>query len=306
MTANPDLYVKGDRPSLMIHFARSGNSPESRAVLEAGLQRMGDQGRHLVITCNEDGTLADIARAHPDRVCLVVLPEASHDQGLAMTSSYSSMVVAAQALAHLDRMAAFREQVDRTAQAGEYVLHTYPDRIRERVGRDISRAFFLGNNDLFGAATESALKVQELTAGQILAQGGDALSFRHGPISAVDERSLVCFYLSERSYTRRYELDVVRQYQDAFRDIGAETVVVTSEPPEEELGEGVTVMSYDPDRQWTVSALQQVTVAVLFGQLAGLFAAHRRGVNVDEPSAEKALYNRTVQGVRLYDPSEVF
>ena len=67
-----------------------------------------------------------------------------------MTSSYSSMVVAAQALAHLDRMAAFREQVDRTAQAGEYVLHTYPDRIRERVGRDISRTFFLGNNDLFG------------------------------------------------------------------------------------------------------------------------------------------------------------
>ena len=77
-------------------------------------------------------------------------PPSTHDQGLAMTSSYSSMVVAAQALAHLDRMAAFREQVDRTAQAGEYVLHTYPDRIRERVGRDISRAFFLGNNDLFG------------------------------------------------------------------------------------------------------------------------------------------------------------
>ena len=129
--------------------AFDGRSEQHRPNGQA-LQRMGDQGRHLVITCNEDGTLADIARAHPDRVCLVVLPRASHDQGLAMTSSYSSMVVAAQALAHLDRMAAFREQVDRTAQAGEYVLHTYPDRIRERVGRDISRAFFLGNNDLFG------------------------------------------------------------------------------------------------------------------------------------------------------------
>ena len=55
MTANPDLYLEGDRPSLMIHFARSGNSPESRAVLEAGLQRMGDQGRHLVAVLLECG-----------------------------------------------------------------------------------------------------------------------------------------------------------------------------------------------------------------------------------------------------------
>jgi tagatose-6-phosphate ketose/aldose isomerase len=40
--------------------------------------------------------------------------------------------------------------------------------------------------------------------------------------------------------------------------------------------------------------------------MAGLFAAYRRGVNVDEPSVEKALYSRTVQGVQLYDPTDAF
>ena len=53
-------------------------------------------------------------------------------------------------------------------------------------------------------------------------------------------------------------------------------------------------------------ALQQTNVAVLIGQMAGLFAAYRRGVNVDEPSAEKALYNRTVQGVQIYDPAGAY
>ncbi len=305
LTPNPERLGTSDRPFLMIHYARSGNSPESRAVLEAALKGAGEQGVHLVITCNEDGTLAEMARAHSDRVYLVVLHEASNDQGLAMTSSFSSMVVASQALAHLDEMDAFREQVDRTAEAGTYVLRTYPDRMYDLVGEKVTRAFFLGNNDLYGVATESALKIQELTAGQVLAFGEDTLAFRHGPISAVNGSSLVCVYLSEQAYTRRYELDVVRQYQDAFQEMGVQTVVVSPQRPER-LGEAITVMPYDPEQTWNVPALQQATVAVLFGQLAGLFAAYRRNVNVDEPSTEKALYNRTVRGVQLYDPSEAF
>ncbi|MCS3665749.1 fructoselysine-6-P-deglycase FrlB-like protein [Salinibacter ruber] len=185
ITPNPDLFFREGEPTLMVHFARSGNSPESRAVLEGGLECMGEAGRHLVITCNSDGTLAELARAHPDRVHLLVLPDDTNDQGLAMTSSYTSMVVASQALAHLDRMDAFVHQTDRTAEIEET----------------------------------------------------DHLS----------------------------------------------------------------VFAYDAEGE--VPALQQTNVAVLIGQMAGLFAAYRRGVNVDEPSVEKALYNRTVQGVQIYDPS---
>lgn len=41
----------------------------------------------------------------------------------------------------------------------------------------------------------------------------------------------------------------------------------------------------------------------LVGQPAGLPAVYQGGLNVDEPSVEKALYNRTVQGVQIYDPA---
>ena len=306
ITPNPDLFFQEGRPTLMVHFARSGNSPESEAVLKGGLECMGEAGRHLVITCNSDGTLAEIARAHPDRVYLLVLPEAANDKGLAMTSSYTSMVVASQALAHLEEMDAFVEQIDHTAQVGDEVLDTYPDRIDELVAEDVRRAFFLGNNDLYGAATESALKVQELTAGRILAGAEDTLAFRHGPISAVDSHSAVVFYLSERTYTRRYELDVVRQYQHAFEEIGAEMIVVAPQQPDLETADNLSIFSYGVNGEPHVPPLQQTNIAVLIGQMAGLFAAYRRGVNVDEPSVEKALYNRTVQGVQLYDPAEAF
>lgn len=306
ITPNPDLFFREDEPTLLVHFARSGNSPESRAVLEGGLECMGEDDRHLVVTCNKEGTLAEIARAYPDRVYLLVLPDAANDKGLAMTSSYTSMVVASQALAHLDRMDAFVNQVDRTAQVGEEVLARYPDQIDDLMSGDVQRAFFLGNNDLYGAATESALKVQELTAGRILAKSEDTLAFRHGPISAVDEHSVVVFYFSARDYTRRYELDVVRQYQRAFEELGAEIVVVAPERPDIEPTSNLSIFSYDGEGEDRVPALQQTNIAVLIGQLAGLFGAYRRDVNVDEPSVEKSLYNRTVQGVQLYAPTDAF
>lgn len=304
VTPNPDLFFRDGDPTLLVHFARSGNSPESQAVLEGGLECMGEEGRHLVITCNSEGTLAQIAREYPDRVYLLVLPEAANDQGLAMTSSYTSMIVAGQALAHLEEMDAFVEQIDRTAEVGEQVLTKYPDRIDNLMAGDVKRAFFLGNNDLYGAATESALKVQELTAGRILASAEDTLAFRHGPISAVNEHSTVVFYISARDHTRRYELDVVRQYQHAFEEIGAEIIVVAPQTPELATAYNLTVFPYDAEQH--VPPLHQTPVSVLIGQMAGLFAAYRRGVNVDEPSVEKALYSRTVQGVQLYDPTDAF
>lgn len=301
---NPDLFFRKEEPTFMVHFARSGNSPESKAVLEGGLECMRETGQHLVITCNSDGTLAEIAQSHPDRVYLLVLPDDTNDQGLAMTSSYTSMVVASQALAYLDRMDAFVDQVDRTAEIGEDVLSKYSNSVDALMSGDVRRAFFLGNNDLYGAATESALKVQELTAGRILAGAEDTLAFRHGPISAVDEHSLVVFYLSARSYTRRYELDLVRQYQDAFEELGADIAVVSPQRPQIEHTDNLSLFAYDEGR--TVPALQQTHISVLFGQLAGLFAAYRSGVNVDEPSVEKALYNRTVEGVQIYDPAGAY
>lgn len=300
ITARPDTFLVDDRRRVVIHCARSGNSPESRAVLEYALKRHPQSARHVVITCNKDGALAQLAREHPENVYLVALPKATNDEGLAMTSSFTSMVVAGQALTYLSDMDALTDLTGRIAEVCERLIETQTDAIKDLADPALGRAFFLGNNDLVGAATESALKLQELAVGQITAKGENTMAFRHGPISAVNEQTTVVFFLSKNPHARRYEVDVLRQYQDAFAEMGARVIVLCERPPDAALHERVTVVPYDPQGRWDVPALHQVKVSALFGQLLALFSSDVRGLNVDDPSVHKPLYSRTVQGVETY------
>lgn len=300
ITSSPDTLLRSDRRYLMVHISRSGSSPESLAALELGMQLPTDQMRHLVITCNPDGELARLAGEYPGSVYTMVLNEAAHDKGLAMTSSFSCMVTAAQALGYLGEMDMFCEVVEQLAQAGEYLLREYTDTVFSLAEKQTKRVFYLGNNDLLGAAVESALKVQELTGGQVVAKGEDTLAFRHGPISAVNEQSLCCFFLSNSSHTRSYELDVVRQYQDAFAEVGSRVVLFSNQRPQTKLHEKVLSITYSPDNQWDVPFLMQANLAVLFGQLFSVATASKHGSNIDDPSIDNAFYHRVVQGVRIH------
>lgn len=301
LTVAPDALLKSQRKSVLVHFSRSGNSPESTATFQWVLKHRREATSQLIITCNGEGELAQRARRHPEHAYLIVLDEAANDEGLAMTSSFTSMVVAGQALAYLDRMEEFEEIIDRVSAAAEHILAHYTDSLSRLAGNIGERAFYLGNNDLLGAATESALKVQELTAGGIVAQGEDTMAFRHGPISAVDRDTLICFFLSSDPSIRRYETDVLDQFRGAFSEIGAHTITVGPNGLENRSSNGVLSIEYGDQE---IPPYFQVGPAVLVGQLLGLFAAHGRGCNVDDPSKDKALYSRTVQGVRLYDDSE--
>ncbi len=301
ITANPGTFFAGIQPRIMVHFARSGNSPESLAALDLALEHQASRIRHVVITCNADGALAKRAQRSADSVYLVVLDEACNDRGLAMTSSYTNMVVAAQSIAYLDNIDAYVGIIDRTAAAAERFIRHYSDEIDALASLNaFDRAFFLGNGDLLGAASESALKVQELTAGRLIAKSDDTLAFRHGPVSAVNGRSLVSFFLSADAFTRRYELDVLNQYREAFAALGATTLVMTARPTDVENADGLSLLCYDPDDEYRIPAQHQVTLAVLVGQLLALFASYGMGYNVDNPTADSGLYARTVQGVRLY------
>jgi len=298
LTVAPETVLHPQRPSVLVHFARSGNSPESTATFEWVLNHRRETTRQLVITCNGEGDLAERARRHPQHAHLLVLDEAANDEGLAMTSSFTSMVVAGQALGYLDRMDEFEEVIDRVSEVAEHVLTRFTDSLSALASDVGERAFYLGNNDLLGAAAESALKVQELTAGDVVAQGEDTMAFRHGPISAVDRDTLICFFLSSDPYVRRYETDVLDQFRDAFDEMGVHLVAFGPTDRTKRQSNGVLSLGYG-DRD--VPPYFQVGPAVLVGQLVGLFAAYDLGLNVDDPSKEKALYSRTVQGVTLYD-----
>uniref|UniRef100_UPI0038F700BE SIS domain-containing protein n=1 Tax=Streptomyces scabiei TaxID=1930 RepID=UPI0038F700BE len=56
------------------------------------------------------------------------------------------------------------------------------------------RLVYLGAGSLKGYAQESALKLLELSAGQVMGYFESPLGFRHGPKSLVDDKTLIVLF----------------------------------------------------------------------------------------------------------------
>lgn len=295
MVTHLEYAFPADRPALMVSFARSGDSPESVAALEAVLDER-PRTRHLVITCNEEGELARRARALGDRAHCLTLHPRTNDRGLAMTSSFTSMVVAGLGVGYLDRLDDYAALVGRMARAAETVLETAPSVAESLAKRRAKRACFLGSGALFGAALESHLKLQELTNGNIICFCDTFLGIRHGPRAAIHDDTLVVCLLSSDPHVRRYELDLVRG--DREQGIGlAHLLLADQSDGLSDLGDAA--IAFDPRGELDLPDHALPPVATIPGQLLGLFASLEHGLKPDEPSAGGVIH-RVVQGLTIY------
>src|SRR6185503_18157137 len=93
--------------------------------------------------------------------------------------------------------------------AGRSFLQRAAELAEQLVADGFSKVCFLGSGALQAVATESALKVLELTAGQIVTLSESFLGVRHGPLSALDSETLVVGFVSGDARRRAYELDVL-------------------------------------------------------------------------------------------------
>jgi tagatose-6-phosphate ketose/aldose isomerase len=283
LVSDPLSRLAEDVPTLLVSFARSGNSPESLAATALADQVL-DRVHHLVITCDPDGALAG---AHADRAESLVLltPAAANDEGFAMTSSFTAMLLTA-LLVFLDGEA---DVVPALARAGEQVLADR-DRVQALVERDPERIVSLGSGPLTGLAREAALKVLELTAGRVDTYFDSALGFRHGPKAVLDERTLAVVYVSNDPYTRQYDEDIARELRAGIGDDAVQT-----------LRAGTSAGTAD----WGVEGVAHVDDAflalpfVVFAQLLALHASVRTGASTDNPFPGGSV-NRVVQGVTIH------
>jgi tagatose-6-phosphate ketose/aldose isomerase len=280
------LSLQSAAPTLLISFARSGNSPESAATLDLAEQVLGNV-RHLVVTCNKDGELALRARkmhnAH-----LVLLPEATNDRGFAMTSSFTCMLLAA-ALAF---DAIQPSTVARLSRSAELLLQQMPSCTQQLVASRFERVVYLGSNELLGLAHEAALKLLELTDGRIATLAESTLGFRHGPKSMVDGSTLVVMMLSNAPYTRAYDLDLLEELR---RDGRAGGILALSGSVDGRLpGEHLLFAGMDGASDLELSLLH-----VIVAQCYALAESLARGLRPDVPNAAGHV-NRVVQGVTIY------
>jgi tagatose-6-phosphate ketose/aldose isomerase len=218
------------------------------------------------------------------------MPEAANDQGFAMTSSFTSMTLAAWLV--LGSAADANELVGRIATAAEKMLTTREEDVRRLASLGYERVVFLGSGPLKGLAHESSLKLLELTAGEIVTYFESPLGFRHGPKSILDDRTLAILYVSGDQHTRKYDLDLLSELKSSMP---SGNVIAVS---------GTDTGADDPGL-WLVEGVDGVDDAVLalpfvvIAQLLGLCLSLELGYTPDNPFPNREV-NRVVQGVSIH------
>jgi tagatose-6-phosphate ketose/aldose isomerase len=288
-----DDWLRADEPALCISFSRSGDSSEGVAVMEEMMRRF-DRVAHLVVTCNADGAMAKLAHGH-SRSYALVLDAETNDRGLAMTSSFTNMVVAGQALAYLDNLNGYAAYLQPLAECAEALLPRAADAAAKLAKGGFTRVCFLGSGALMATAAESALKVQELTAGRIFTMSQSFLGLRHGPLSFIDRQTLVVAYLASNARTRSYEADLLVELRD--KKLGATIAATGFGVPREVLNAADVALDLgsgppQPD------ALRP-PLDVIVGQLLGLFCSLEAGLKPDTPSPSGAI-SRVVSHVKIH------
>lgn len=282
-------WLVEERPYLWISFSRSGESPEGIAVLEHALKNY-PCIHHLIVSCNQESSMLRVI-AGRDQALGIALPDAVNDRGLAMTSSFSNMVVFGQCLAHAEDPDSYHVILRRLVQAGSTFIDVSAVSAAELADGNFTSVCFLGSGPLRAVATESALKVLELTAGKALTISESALGLRHGPMAALNRQTLLVAFLSGDEKIRSYELDLLEEI--GRKKLVGQRVVVTPKliPP----GYAESVLNVEA----AVADDYRPPLDVIFGQLLGLFFSLRHGLKPDCPSPTGAI-SRVVQNVRIH------
>ncbi|GAB7067625.1 SIS domain-containing protein [Mycobacterium hodleri] len=285
IVAGPLDFLERHTPTLMVSFGRSGNSPESLATT-ALADELVDEVWHLVLTCDRDGKLG---REHVGRAnsLVVYMPERTNDVGFAMTSSLTSMLLSCLLMLG----PATPGDVEALAAAAQHVVDQQGD-VRALAQTKKQRFVYLGSGPLEGLARESALKLLELTAGEVVTYFDSPLGFRHGPKSVLDADTLVVVYVSTDPHTRLYDLDIVAEIRN---QLGQDAVTVLStEPIPAELGPSLVLPG--------LGGLDDALVALpylVFAQYVALFTSleYRKTPDNPFPSGE---VSRVVKGVTIH------
>ncbi len=286
LISSPDAWLTADIPTLLVSFARSGNSPESIEALHVADQIV-RECHHLIVTCNREGALfaqgSGRRNAH-----VVLLPDESNDRGFAMTSSFTGMLLAAATAFDL----LSRQDASHLGTWANAILERHLPLIEQLVASSVERVVYLGDRELKGLAREAALKLLELSDGKVVALAETPLGFRHGPKTIVNDKTLIVMFLGNDPHASQYEKDVLTE----LRSDGVAARVVA-------LHAGALIGASSDALALTgaahASGLALCFPYVVFAQAFAFLKSLALGLRPDTPNA-RGVVNRVVQGVSVY------
>lgn len=266
----------------VVSLARSGNSPESIAVLER-IRAIRPELLQFAITCNAEGALA---RAVVNG--LILLDPRTNDRSLVMTSSFSNLVLAGLCMAEANDLLVTVEQAMASASGLFPIIDEMCRRVAARVN---DRIVVLASSPLHGWSAEAGLKVLEMTGGRFPVITETYLGLRHGPMSFLRPDSLVVCLLSSDPLRRMYEVDLIRELRSKM--LGCLVGITNSEGHGESFDEVIpAIAAQAPD-------VLRTPFEIIIPQLLGYHLSLKIGLNPDNPSPNGVI-NRVVKGFSVY------
>ncbi len=298
IVSQPGHYFHKKSQGVVISFGRSGNSPESIDAVEK-IEQVSPDMHHIYVTCNMKGALAQRAKRN-SKIYLCLMPEEAHDVSFVMTSSFSSMLLFTYGLFEKAIFSCLSFDYDVLAKQSNAIAEAFHENHLFNLLPDIKRIVFLGSNILLGAAQESALKAVEMTQGEIITMAETSLGFRHGPKSIINNKTMVCVFVSGDTYTQLFDKDIINELI-AEGDIAQLLIFAPAAFFEtyEFKDSKVTKVSYGKELDGYNDALLGA-LFVNYAQIIGLYMAVHLGYSPDNPCPTGQV-NRVVQGVTLYD-----
>jgi glucosamine--fructose-6-phosphate aminotransferase (isomerizing) len=197
----------------LVTISRSGTTTETLWAVER-YRKSNPSGKVITITTQPESPLAKSAD-------FLLSADGAQEQSVAQTRSFTSMFLLSQCLAGM--LGGNEDLVSRLQK-----LPSALDRLIERSGdlprqlgedETLQRFFFLGGGSYYGLACEAMLKTKEMT--RSWSEAFHPLEFRHGPMSVVDDHSLVVCLVSDSE--QEAEARVLHDMQK----LGARILVMT-------------------------------------------------------------------------------
>jgi tagatose-6-phosphate ketose/aldose isomerase len=291
LVTHPELFFSNKVPVLLISFARSGDSPESAKAIELA-ELLSLKAFHIVITCNEESELTRQVKNNAEHF-IYYMPEEANDKSLAMTGSFTTMLLAGLIISRINNLSQVEEQINLVSGYASLIFNKYNDDIKKIAAMNFSRTVFLGSGPFSGVAQESHLKLQELTDGKVICKHDTFLGFRHGPKAVVDENTLVILLFSNSAYVNRYELDMAHALEEGRKSLF--TIGIMEKDMNLDLGLNIILSENGVKADEDFLSV----VSVIPAQMLGFYKSLNLGLKPDQPS-ESGMIHRVVQGVNVY------
>ena len=260
----PRSHLTEEEQTLLVAVSRSGETTETLRAVHAFRQRR--NGDVLVITCDETSRLAANGS-------VTLVARQAKDKSIAQTRSFTSMLLAAHALAAVTaRRSDYLEQLGSLPALGQKLIASQQGLAR-RVGEDLGldKFFFLGSGPNYGLACEAMLKMKEMSLSS--SEAFHFAEFRHGPMSMVDGQTLVVGLMSDSA--AEFEVKVLQQ----MKELGARLLAFSdNEPLMASIGADYPVCLCSGISEYVRGALY---LPVL--QLVAYYRAIQKGLDPDRP-----------------------